>query len=176
MTRWAERFLKKALMNVRDQHGTWFVLSGTTGIGKTQMLKRSVRYFSENALAAWLEGFWSGAALPSAWGFDWSWVAAMKPDDFEDWLRTDLRSYSFVAIDDLGAEADRFKSGESSDRLRRVLGALERKWVMISTNYQPAEWRGKLDIRVASRLDAAIVFDGSKIPDYRPKLRNAETN
>ena len=72
----------------------------------------------------------------------------------------DLITAEVLFLDDIGAEADRFKSRESTAILCDLLGAREMRFTFITTNIHRDKWEEHWDMRVADRLarnDAAHV-------------------
>ena len=63
-----------------------------------------------------------------------------------------LTETDFLILDDLGAQADRFRSGEHIERLRQVLDAREKRWTVATTNILPAQWAEVWDARVSDRF------------------------
>lgn len=169
MVAWCARFARRAVLNERPL--PWVVLTGRTGSGKTRCAKRAMRIVRETALDAYLAGRWGQREhICVACEVDWPRMAEI-PDDAEyRTVASDASRADVVLLDDIGAETDRWKSGLPTSRLRQLLSELEGKAVIITTNVPPSEWVGKWDARVASRLSAALVFDASEIPDYRPQL------
>lgn len=55
-------------------------------------------------------------------------------------------------LDDIGAESDKFRSGETIDALCQLLSRRENKWTLVTTNYMLEEWPARFDARVADRL------------------------
>lgn len=100
----------------------------------------------------------------------WSRVVSQGPlgwQDFED----EVKAARFVFLDDIGSEADKFRTGEPAERLRTILDLCATKWLMISTNMTRETFGRAFDSRVQSRLEQAAVLDMTGVPDYRPKLR-----
>jgi len=170
MARWCARFARRCVLSERPL--PWVVLVGKTGCGKTRAAKRAIRIIRESALDAQIAGYWSGR-LCTAVTADWPQLAEMDDDDYADASR-DLTEADVVLLDDIGAETDRYRSGLPTGRLRRLLGDLERRAVLVTTNVPMAQWESRWDARVASRLSAAKVLDLAAVPDYRPIKANRE--
>jgi DNA replication protein DnaC len=64
-----------------------------------------------------------------------------------DSLEADL-----LLLDDIGAESDKYKTGETTDGLCQLLTARADKWTVITTNIERIEWSTHFDSRVADRL------------------------
>jgi hypothetical protein len=93
---------------------------------------------------------------PTEEWIEFSTVAAMDPDVYRRWL-VDLETYHQRAVDllfleDVGAEVDRFNSGEPRSRLREILGVMKNHWMIMTTNIMPAAWPSRWDSRIADRL------------------------
>lgn len=162
---WAEGFTKRACANRRDLP-TWLVIAGPPGTAKSHVAKRVARYFGDNAVDLYIAGLW--ADIPTAFRRDWSSVVSLEDEDGFNAALVDMAAASLVVMDDIGAEVDRFRNGLPTERLRRVLGAIERKFVLITTNIPREKWDEVFDDRVSSRLRAASYFQTTGIPDYRP--------
>ena len=165
MSRWAEAFLKAAALNDRS-NGHCMILAGPTGTAKTHVLRKVFRFLSSNAVSLWETKSWPMDRIPSPCFAVWSKVVALQHDTFEDWF-SDAERASWILLDDIGSEVDKFKSGEPTERLRRVMELGRTRWMLISTNVLPTKWVTTFDARVASRLSAAKCLDLSGVPDYR---------
>jgi hypothetical protein len=109
---------------------------------------------------------------PSAAILNWSrYCSAVERGDAGAWRLGEVLEADVIVIDDVGAESDRFRSGESKADLRDFLEACRNKWLMVSTNIQKADWMDAFGARVADRLCAARRFDTAGIPSYRQKLK-----
>lgn len=168
MTVWGEWFARLAITN---QKPGFVILEGRPGCGKTRIAKRVARFIRDYAFDAYAEHWGSRGRLPSVEFRDWPKMVEQKPDDYDESV-LDLYDADVVILDDMGAEADQFKSGLPISRLRSLLSRLERKAVMITTNVRSQEWE-KRDERIASRLSAANRFSAFAIPDYRPRAKDA---
>jgi chromosomal replication initiation ATPase DnaA len=164
---YAEAFVKAASRNKRDR-GTWLTISGPAGVGKSHALRRCHRFLAAHAVDLWDAGLWR--AVPDAMLATWSRVVDLPRTEWDDWL-FDLRRASFVCLDDVGSEVDRYRSGEPVERLRIALEICEPKWLMVTTNATPAQLKTVWDARVASRLSRAAVLDLTGCTDYRPRLK-----
>jgi len=166
MVDWASRFARRAILNERPR--VWVVLSGKSGCGKSRVARRACRIVRETAIEAWSAGFW--AKPPTVAWCDWSKMAEIRDTEEYEGAATDVSEADVVFMDDIGAEVDKYKSGEVTSRMRRLLSALDGKAVMVTTNLKPSEWTEKWDPRVESRMLAAKHLDCSDVPDYRPKI------
>ena len=100
---------------------------------------------------------------------DWPKIASAKDWVFEDVCENELWDARFVIIDDIGAESDRYKSGEPATRLLRVLNRLEKKWLFVTTNVAPSMWRETFDQRIADRLLGGAYVSMFEVPSWRTK-------
>lgn len=138
------------------------VLIGRSGCGKTHLAKASVRTANRLALDGWEQGHWPGH-VPSAVFCDWpSFV-----DSDADGVAKDLEEADFAALDDVGAEVDRFKTGKPAEILRRFLSLRAGKFTIVTTNVPELVWNQKWDERVADRLYRnSLVVDMTAVPSY----------
>lgn len=127
-----------------------FVLAGDTGTGKTHMAGKVYRWAS--AMRVWL---WSDqrtwAHPPRVELADWGKIVALESEEFRTWLG-DLNSCDLLCLEDIGAEVDRFKTGEPAERLRELLNDFKSNFLFITTNIMPEQWGEKWDKRIADRL------------------------
>lgn len=165
-----EGFLRRALHNDRS-NGTQLLICGNPGTGKTTACRRLANQFQAWSIDAMCEGYWNGSRVPGVEVRDWSQLC--EHPGFDE-LLNDLSRAALVVIDDLGAETDRFKAGTMTEKLRRTLEAIDKRWVLITTNLTQEAIAERYDARIASRLSSyrrAKLFDA---PDYRPKLANGK--
>lgn len=165
MTRAAEWFVRR--MRGPNPKPHTLVLSGSTGCGKTHIAKR-INAFSESygvdIILTKKLFHWS-----SCW-IDWPRIA--EADDEEDFLEMLRRidESSFVILDDVGSESDRFKNGIPASRLRRVLAQAKRQWLVMTCNFDMRTMLDKYDARVADRFQAFQWVEVGTVPSYRSKL------
>jgi hypothetical protein len=172
---WAGYFVRRTLRNDRSG-GTWLVLEGPTGTGKTTVGRFCVRAFNDWSLSAVLAGGaqWGGILKPSAAILNWSrYCSAVERGDSGAWRLQEVLESDVIVLDDVGAESDQYRSGASKAELRDFLESCRNKWLMISTNIPKPNWLEAFGARVADRMDAARRFDTTGIPSYRSKLRGA---
>lgn len=162
----AEAFYRRMIDNNRDR-GTWVWIYGPTGCGKTHVSKRLVSLFRGSAIDAYAAGKWRGGRIPCGEFIDWPTLH--DSPYFADRL-AELAEVDFVALDDVGSEVDKFRDGQSAERLRRVLNACERKWVWISSNLPRDILKTHYDARIASRFEQAFRLNLHGAPDYRKTL------
>ena len=81
----------------------------------------------------------------------------------------DTISADVLFLDDIGAETEKYKTGESVDALCQVLSRREDKWTMITTNIDPMNWSQRFDVRVADRLNRHSAIIAMKCGSYAMK-------
>lgn len=140
---WSKRFFN------HNKDRRTIILAGKVGIGKTHTAERMYRWSKLIAITAWDSGNWPSP--PRIEWTEWAKVAFLGPVEFRAWL-DGLTDTSLLFLEDIGAEVDRFKSGEPTERLREVLNEFKNRWMFITTNIMPEEWKPKWDERVADRL------------------------
>lgn len=167
LTNFGELFYRKAFVNDR-RLGAWMVISGPVGTGKSTVSRRLARALSTMAVDASLGGW--GGTVPSVWRGAWAALSSHdKNAEFEDAL-TDLKTAHIVFLDDIGAEVDRFKQGETTSRLCRVLDMCQGKWLFITTNLDKPLIAAKYDHRVLDRMNMAHWCNLAGMPSYRSKI------
>ena len=157
--------MQRIIRDLRDK-GTWLVVSGQTGCGKSHVARAVAKFWDHHKIDAWSRGWVPGVHLPNAEFIIWPLAVECGRDEWREWL-TGIRTARVAIFDDVGSESDRFKSGEPAERLREALEACERKWVLITTNVRPEKWATKFDQRVADRLNAAHHVPMWDVPSYR---------
>lgn len=143
---------------------TILVICGETGSGKTHISK---------ALYSWARNY-SGRVGASALWVAWPESCRDIMDGYDGVVR-DAWEAHFLALDDIGSETDRYKSGLTVDSLCQILSRRERKFTVVTTNISPAKWNERFDIRIADRLMRnSEVCDLSEVPSYSlTKLLNS---
>jgi DNA replication protein DnaC len=172
LSRWGEWFIRRSCLNVRDK-GTWLVISGPTGVGKTHVGEVAVRFFNDWAVDLCVAGVWKNHRVPTAAFLDWPKAIRRTEENDPEMVLRDALESQVIVIDDAGAEVDRFKSGAGADLLRSFLSDCELKFVLLTTNVPRAEWTEKFGDRVADRLNSAHHHDMTGAPSYRPRLKGA---
>lgn len=167
MARWSEAFLKAAARNDRG-NGTALALHGPVGTGKTHVCRKVANALNSWAPLLWESGFWPGHRVPFCKFSTWSVVIEMEKYGFDDWL-DEAKESSWIVLNDVGSEVDKWKSGEPVERLRRVLDLARTKWMLVSTNVPKAKWPHVFDARVADRLMAFKALDLAGVPSRRAK-------
>jgi DNA replication protein DnaC len=137
------------------------VLCGQPGTGKTRVAEKLNRWCSNAAVQ--LGEPYKGRFLCVGW-VEFASVAFIPIEEFRIWLdgehETDL-----LFLEDIGAEVDRFKTGEPTERLREILNEFKHRWLFITTNVMPDHWPAKWDERIADRL----LRDSKVIPLWNTK-------
>lgn len=170
MAIWSEAWTKAAATNRRDR-GTFLVLAGPPGTGKTHVCKRVARFLRDHAIDFWMAGLWAGRSrVPSVQFAVFSRVAGLDRREWEDWFEDAIQA-DWIILDDVGSETDRFRTGEPAERLRRVLDLGKARFLLVSTNLPPSQFKDSFDARVADRFTAAAVADLSGVPSFRTKGR-----
>lgn len=144
------------------------VLSGSTGCGKTHTARKIhtfARDYGPDIILSKKLAHWSALWL------DWTAIAESDDeDDFRDVLYQISQS-TFIALDDVGSESDRFKNGIPASRLRRVLSEMKRQWIVVTCNLSQSEMIAQYDVRIADRLEKFQWVELGEVPSYRPKLK-----
>lgn len=140
---WAKRFFN----NVRERR--IMTIIGLVGVGKTHTAEKMFQWAKAISITAWDGGNWPHP--PRIEWVEWGKVAFLDHKEFQRWMDGTF-DIDLLFIEDIGAEVDRYKSGEPTERLREVLNEFKNKWIFITTNVFPEDWKIKWDERVADRL------------------------
>lgn len=164
-----ERFVRSCLRDIRDR-GTWFVVSGQTGCGKTHCAEAIRRYYDTRRISCWSMG-WLGTAthVPAPIFAHWPAICELNDIAFAEWFE-DVGPARLVIIDDFGAESERYRNGANDSRLLRVLEACDPrhgKWFFGTTNIPRFEWTNRYDQRIADRLRSGAHIGLFDVPSYR---------
>lgn len=141
---WRKRFAQN-----KKERGQHFLICGNSGTGKTHVSERLYRWCRSVAISLWDMSFWPKP--PRVEMFEWSKVVFLNADEWKRWL-DDRGDTGVLFLEDIGAEVDRFKTGEPTERLRELLNDFKHRWMFITTNVMPEKWSAKWDERVADRL------------------------
>lgn len=138
-------------VRLNDRTSPLLVIAGTFGCGKSETLRRAAEYVRAIYMQVWRpERTWpapidvAGIAFPR---FVWEIEKNENLEHYDDVAKSDV-----VFIDDIGAEEDQYRSGAGTRILGDLLGALEKKFVLIATNIEPDGWAKRWDGRVEDRL------------------------
>jgi len=161
----SEGICKRFTFNIREPH-TLLVVAGENGIGKTMLAKAVHTYCDGVAFSAWDHGYWS--RVPK--------VEMIRVAPFIAKFETqacrmeDLISADMLILDDMGAEVDKFKSGEPTAILTELLDGRSGKFTFITTNVPQPQWKVRWDNRVDDRLRRhAAYIDATGVPRYSTK-------
>lgn len=137
----------------RNQKARRLVLTGPTGCGKTEMAKSLFKWANFVSVEAWNRDHWRRP--PSSDFLVWQEVCDRLEDSrcsMVELLAPAIES-DLLAIDDVGAESDRFKSGKATDALAYLFTRRQdRGHTLITTNVPPDGWAARWDERVRDRL------------------------
>lgn len=154
--------LSRSLRTNDRQGPRLVVLAGPTGTGKSHCLL---------ALEAWMRRltwedvrtYWPG--MPNVRRLSAS--AYIQLANQEPLRAEGVERCSLLLLDDVGAEFDRFRSGEPAERLRFLLEERRLAWTVLSTNIPPTAWAQTWDERVADRfLRRSVVIELWQVPSY----------
>jgi DNA replication protein DnaC len=159
------RFLFACLLDIRES-GTWFVVEGNTGSGKSHVAKRIRKFYDGSKIEFW-DGKSRDHIANALWGY-WPEVAGWDDDDFNDFV-AEIGPAKLVILDDIGAEEEKYRSGAPAARLARVLERCDSRWVFATTNVPSRQWKDRWDQRVSDRLLAAKRLSLFEVPSYRGK-------
>lgn len=128
----------------------WLTLTGSTGVGKTHLLKAVMKAFMDVirfdiGMDAAKQRLIGGRGQY----VDWRKLCATVREGSWGWV-DDICEDDFVAIDDFGAEFS--KGGFTESVLDRILNARVRKWTMLTCNMRVSDISERMDARIASRL------------------------
>ena len=153
-TRWYHNDSEKSLL----------VVVGNYGSGKSHTAKAIYRFCGAMAFAAFETGKWGSRQTPSALFISWP-EAASQFNEKNFSIIPDAMDSDLLIVDDIGAENDPWKI--CADKLCQVLSRREKRFTVITTNIQPAEWAQKFDGRINDRLlRNSVVVDISKVKSY----------
>lgn len=144
-----ERWCKDVYWNRRDHRS--LVIAGPFGCGKTTVLRKASAFvrmvYMDRLYHEWKRPI---SLIELEFAKLCADLEAQRNRDFAD----DVRAADVVFIDDIGAEEDRFKSGAATRVLGDLLGDLETKFTLITTNVDRRQngWRLRWDPRVEDRL------------------------
>lgn len=119
----------------------WLTLIGPSGTGKTHCAKRLWEWASRRS-------DWSKAQFlhsPVYWP---EFVQQLRAGNAFD-LRTDMKRWPVLFLDDVGAERD--NSGFAAEELNTLLGCRTGRWTLITSNLDIASLR-HIDQRIGDRL------------------------
>lgn len=135
----------------RDFSGpTLLVLAGRNGVGKTLLTRNLVAWAQAVRMdVSYHRGWWS--KTPNVEFVEWADIAS-ESEGTRDGRWADVIKRDLLAIDDIGAEVDPYKSELPTSNLARLLNTRERMFTIATTNYPPESWAERWDKRVEDRL------------------------
>lgn len=150
---------RRVSLNTRNS-GRLLVLSGAFGCGKTVMLQAAVGYLQDIRMIK-LGDTWKSRPMQIMtvmWPDFLHRVLELKSED----AMQELKDADVIFLDDIGAETDRFKSGEPARVLGDVLSFVDAKFVFITMNVPPDQWATVWDGRVEDRLlrNGSVIVNG----------------
>lgn len=152
----------------RQTLGRKLILVGSNGCGKTTLANRGHQWMQVVHIEAFFKN-WKGCHAPSSVMIRWQRIcdelATEKNFTFLDELVEDA---SCLFVDDIGAEADRFKNQHNTDALCYLLSLCQGKtWLFITTNELPQNWAKRWDNRTDDRfLRDSTIVDMSQVPSW----------
>lgn len=159
--KWSGRWYRRKL------EATTLVLFGPSGTGKTLSTMRAYEWAKRASFSSFDQGFWASPFQPIFIRWASWWHQVERSRDTSDAIE-DITRIPVLFIDDIGAEADRFKSKESTALLADILALRERKFTLITTNIHKDQWGEHWDTRVDERLSRnhAVHVDLNKLKPY----------
>lgn len=158
----AEKFCGRWFKNETDK--SLIVIVGNYGTGKSHTAKAIHKFCATAAFSAFETGKWGCEQMPSAMFLSWP-EAASQFNEKNFSVMTDAMNADLLIVDDIGAENDPWKI--CADKLCQVLSRREKKFTVVTTNIQPAEWAKVFDGRINDRLlRNSVVVDISNVPSF----------
>lgn len=147
---------------------TLVVIQGESGCGKTHIAKRVAKWARFVAPKVWSESAIKSHEIPRVQFIDWMSVCSPEKVDDRSFMEMlhEIDGDSLTILDDVGAEADRFRSGVHIERLCMVLNRRERKFTLITTNHPPEHWSSCFDARVSDRMQRDSLVIEMRCPSF----------
>lgn len=127
------------------------VVHGPSGCGKTMALNCVHDWARRRASDMWWIGKWNRSPQIQKISWPKTWFQLERTNG-ENLLLDDIQTVDILFLDDIGAEADRYKSKQSTSVLQSILDYRERKFTFITTNISKEKWADHWDMRVSDRL------------------------
>ena len=160
--KWAANVVK------RHQERRHLIIVGDFGIGKTRIAERLLEWIRAVRVKLWPR-YWP--KVPKVEFVEFGAVAFLETGEFKNWLadQSDLNhGTDILFLEDIGAEVDRFKSGEPTERLREIFNAFKGKWMVVTTNVPVDHWEARWDGRVMDRMFRnSVIADMSTVPSFQ---------
>ncbi len=143
----AQRFAQDFASNVKGYRLLY--ISGVSGAGKTHCAEALFKWASRIAIDLMMRQKLD--KVPRIELFEWAEIVNVDAEQFLRWI-DDRRETQLLFLEDVGAEVDRFKTGEPTERFREVLNAFKHKSMVLTSNIHPDNWKSRWDTRIADRL------------------------
>ena len=163
------RFIDRFLMNDISK-GTWRILSGNPGCGKTHLARCVYRSCFKHLVDA-KESRKSNHS-PEITFIRWPELGgdATNDSEFSVFLKNSLVGADLVIIDDIGSDTDAYRAGRNVNRLQIILDRCENKWLFATSNLTTDGFQEVYGDRIASRLKRAVSL-WIDAADYRPNKK-----
>jgi len=147
-----------------DTEKSLLVIVGNYGSGKSHTAKAIHRFCNAMAFRAFETGKWGRHQTPSNMFICWP-EAASQFNEKNFSSISDAMDSDLLIVDDIGAENDPWKI--CADRLCQIMSRREKRFTVITTNIQPAQWARVFDGRINDRLlRNSVVVDISSVKSY----------
>lgn len=158
---------------VCDQPPYWLTFLGSSGAGKTMLVKLIASFFAKRLDGRLVPSLSSDKRHVRANGGMLQWYRCMDAmiGDHDYGFMAQAREDWLVAIDDVGVEYKAHRD-MSASKLYDILTSRDGKWSIFTANLSVAQIGELLDMRIASRLlrHGAVVVD-VLVPDFNLRQR-----
>lgn len=145
-----EQYAKQVAKNNRTKPTLLVIASSEPGNGKTHSAQAVVTYFENVAIDCHMRGWWPQHRDAVPTGLFIQWPELFKLHNKPVW--DEILAADLLALDDIGAEVDQFRSGAPTEALRQALEKREGMFTIVTTNILPKQWASRWDARVEDRL------------------------